>query len=142
MQNKTAFVICVIAGLLLISVAATGSIGFLEYISLIAAIPELAFLEPVVNVILYVLVAIAGLGGLGVIIGGYLLTTDRVGTGKFVIGIAAGMGLIGLIIQLASMAYLYGAAQLISFVSAVSQSAGWLGVVLSIVGRRMAKRPE
>ncbi|NHJ12943.1 MAG: hypothetical protein EAX95_04665 [Candidatus Thorarchaeota archaeon] len=130
-----------IGGILLISVSAIGSLGFWEtIISYIAStFPESA---EIMTLLFGVLMYIAGLGGVGVIIGGVLLTTDRVGTGKFVIGISAGLGLIGLIIYLVQL-YMTGGIELVlDVVSLLSQSAGWIGAVLSIVARQMASKPE
>lgn len=125
----------------MISVSAIGSLGFWEtIISYIAStFPESA---EIMTLLFGVLMYIAGLGGVGVIIGGVLLTTDRVGTGKFVIGISAGLGLIGLIIYLVQL-YMTGGIELVlDVVSLLSQSAGWIGAVLSIVARQMASKPE
>lgn len=142
MRNFKEFLMCLIGGILLISVGAVGSIGIFSFLGYINTIPELAPLVPVVEIVLYVLVFIAGLGGLGVIIGGYLMTTQRFGTGKFVVGIAAGMGLIGLIINLAMTLYSGSVQGLIDFLGVAIQSAGWIGVILSIIARRTAQKPE
>lgn len=92
--------------------------------------------------ILIILRYIASLGGVAVIIGGYLVTTDRVGTGKFIIGIAAGLGLIGLIINLATAYMAVGIAAFTDFLNLLSTSAIVLGPVLAIVARTMVKKPE
>jgi hypothetical protein len=92
--------------------------------------------------ILVILINIASLGGVGVIIGGYLMTTDRFGTGKFIIGIAAGMGLIGFIILVAQMYMAIGFAAFMAIFNLLSSSAGILGVVITVVARTMAKGPE
>ncbi|MHA1247797.1 MAG: hypothetical protein ACTSPE_10750 [Candidatus Thorarchaeota archaeon] len=142
MNNVKEFLMCVIGGILLISVGAVGSIGFWAYLEYINSIPELAPLYGVVQVVLYVLLFIASLGGVGVIVGGYLMTTHRFGTGKFVIGIAAGMSLIGLLIQLGTTVYFSGLQGFIDMMSMIAQSAGWIGIILSILARRTAKKPE
>lgn len=142
MHNKKAFVMCLVGGILLFLANAIGSIGM--YGTIIAFVadqyPEMVgFLD---NMLL-ILSFIAGLGGIGVIIGAFMLTTDRVGAGKFVIGIAAGMGLIGLIIVLAQQFMLAGASGVIDYVNLmVSQGSGWIGAVLAILGRKMAGKPE
>jgi hypothetical protein len=92
--------------------------------------------------ILVVLRYIAGLGGIAVIIGGYLVTTDRVGTGKFIIGIAAGIGLIGLIINLATSYMAVGLEAFTDFLNLLANSSAVLGPVLTIVARTMVKKPE
>ncbi len=143
MQNKHAFLFCLIGGLLIIIQGWTGSIGFFEKLSLINTIPALQPFYPIIEILLYVLTAIAVLGGIAVIIGGVLLTTARFGTGRFVIGLGAGMSLIGLVIMLAQEIWVAGsAAPLLNFISIAFQSLGWIGVILSIFGRRTAKKPE
>lgn len=142
LQNKKSFVFCLIGGILLIVAGAVGSIGALELLTLIGTIPELEFLVPYIDLLLKALAFIAGLGGIGVIAGGFLLTTPRVGTGKFVIGIAAGMGLIGLIIQLVKVVYFAGFEGLINLLEAIAQSIGWIGIILTIIGRRTASTSE
>ncbi len=142
LQNKRPLFLCLVGGILLIIAGAVGSIGALEFLSLIGTIPELEFLVPIVDILLKVLVFIAGLGGIGVIAGGFLITTPRVGTGKFIIGIAAGMGLIGLIIQLVKVVYFAGVEGLINLLEAISQSIGWIGIILTIIGRRSASTPD
>jgi len=122
--------------------SAIGSIGI--YGTIIAFVadqyPEMV---GVLDNVLLILSFIAGLGGIGVIIGGFMLTTDRVGTGKFVIGIAAGMGLIGLIIVLAQHFMLAGTSGVIDYVNLMlSQGSGWIGAILAILGRKMAGKPE
>jgi len=141
LRNRNSFLLALIGGILLISVSAIGSIGFwgdiIAYIT--ANFPETS---GIMIVLFTILMYIAGLGGVGVIIGGYLLTTDRFGTGKFILGISAGMGLIGLIIYLVQL-YMTGGIELVlDMVSLLSQSAGWIGAILSIVARQMAKKPE
>ncbi|RLI56424.1 MAG: hypothetical protein DRO87_01895 [Candidatus Thorarchaeota archaeon] len=89
-----------------------------------------------------ILANIASLGGFAVVFGGYLMTTDRFGTGKFIIGIAAGMGLIGLIIMMVEMYLAIGLAAFVELYNLITHSAGILGVVLTIVARTIADKPE
>jgi hypothetical protein len=142
MRNKKAFIMCLVGGILLFLASAIGSIGM--YSTIIAFVadqyPEMV---GILDNALLILSFIAGLGGIGVIIGGYMLTTDRFGTGKFIIGIAAGMGLVGLIIVLAQHFMLAGTSGVVDYVNLmVSQGSGWIGAVLAILGRKMAGKPE
>ncbi len=138
MKNRNSFILCFIGGILLISVGAVGSIGFFEMLTLITEIPALSALAWLIEILLYVLGFIAGLGGLGVIIGGYMLTTERIGTGKFVVGLAMGMSLVGLIVHLIQTLYFYGVGAVLNFLSLAAQSIGWIGIFISIAGRRSA----
>ncbi|MFO7837039.1 MAG: hypothetical protein R6V83_10300 [Candidatus Thorarchaeota archaeon] len=142
MENKKSFVLCLLGGLLLIITSATGSIGYFGMLEELHTIPELQNIVWVVDILLFVLTFIAGLGGIGVIIGSYLLTTARVGTGKFIIGIAAGLGLIGLIIELGKTVYFSGLGILVDFLLLIAQSIGWIGIILSIIGRQTTSSPE
>jgi hypothetical protein len=131
-----------VGGILLFLEGAIGSIGFLSLLQEANTIPELADFIWIIDLILWVLLLLASGGGITVIIGGYLMTTDRVGTGKFVVGIGAGMGLIGLLVSLYPILTAYGVGGVVDFLTIASQSAGWVGAVLTIIGRQTAKKPE
>lgn len=92
--------------------------------------------------ILLILQNIATLGGIAVIIGAILFTTNRVGTGKFIVGIAAGMGIIGLIFLIYNMYTAMGLDAFLELYNLLSSSLGMLGVVLTIIGRMMVKKPD
>ena len=77
---------------MLFQVSWVGSIGFIADIAVYAATYFPAAAD-VITLILTILLYIAALGGIAVIIGGILIAMDRVGTGKFVIGLGAGVGL-------------------------------------------------
>ncbi len=139
MQNRVPFVLSLIAGVIFIFQSWTGSIGMLQYIAVIPdVVPELAQYEWLFTLLLYVLTAIAGLGGVGVIAGGVLLTRGRVGTGKFVIGLAAGMSLIGVLVNLGTNIWLGGAVGALDILMLGGSLAAFVAIVLSIVARRMA----
>jgi hypothetical protein len=90
--------------------------------------------------ILLILENIATLGGIAVIIGAFLFTTNRVGTGKFIVGIAAGMGIIGFIILIYNLYMAVGIAAILEIYNLLSNSMGLLGVVLTIIGRMIVKK--
>ncbi|MHA1903515.1 MAG: hypothetical protein ACXADL_08205 [Candidatus Thorarchaeota archaeon] len=142
MRNKVPFLMVLVGGILLFLEGAIGSIGFLSLLQEANTIPELADFIWIIDLILWVLLLLASGGGITVIIGGYLMTTDRVGTGKFVVGIGAGMGLIGLLVSLYPILTAYGVGGVVDFLTIASQSAGWVGAVLTIIGRQTAKKPE
>lgn len=139
MDNKTATILCLIGGILLIIVSATGNIGFFEMLKLLAEVDEITEFYWIVEMLLNILTYIAALGGIAVIIGALLIMKSREGTGKFVIGIAVGMSLIGLSIQLATLIYFSGVVAAVNFFILASQSLGWIGVFLTIFGRRAIK---
>ena len=141
MRNKVPFILCLIGGGLMIYAGAVGSAGIYGTIINIASgyAPELI---PIMTVILTILLNIASLGGIAVIIGGYLATTDRIGTGKFIIGIAAGMGIFGFIMLVYTMYTDMGMAAFANILNILSTSASITGPVITIIARFMMKKPE
>ena len=122
---------------------ATGGLGFLQLIADIPLLfPQLVSMIWLINLILYVLAFLAGLGGVSVILGGFILTKERLSTGKLLIGLGAGMGPIGLLVSLAQILYTSGLGALVSFLMVASQSAGWVGTVISIFARQTAKKSQ
>ncbi len=137
MKNKIAFILCLIAGIIFIEVAWTGNIGIFAYLSNITTVfPQLASLEVIINWTLYILTFLAGLGGIAVIIGAILVTTERTGIGKFVIGLGVGMSLIGIIINLVMAIWLGGLTGVYDMFLVSASITGWIGIILSIIGRR------
>ena len=113
-----------------------GSVGFIADIALYAQTYFPASAD-IVTLVLTVLVYIASLGGIAVIIGGVLFALQRIRLGKFVIGLGAGIGLIGLIIMLVQAYQIGGIAAITNVLALISQSIAWIGIILSIMGRRM-----
>ena len=92
-----------------------------------------------VETIFWILIFIAALGGLAVIIGGLLIYKEHVVIGKILITLGAGIGIIGLIIGIITSVY-SGKAD--TFFSWLTTSFAGIGVILTIIARFMAKRPE
>lgn len=140
MRNRTPFLLALVGGILLWIAGATGSVGIAGTITeILASIPELTPFVDVLNLIYYILLLLAGLGGITVIGGGWLMTTNRLGTGKFLIGIGAGMGLVSLIIQIAQNVYTVGAGAALDIFMATAMTTTGVGIILSIIGRRTAR---
>ncbi len=138
MRNGLSIALAFIGGVLLFQVGWVGSIGF---ISDIAAYATLYFpsAAEAVTLLLTILLYIASLGGIAVIIGGILIALSRIRTAKFVISLGAGIGLIGLIVMLVE-AYLAGGVDaLTDALTLISQSIAWIGVIMSILARRIVK---
>lgn len=138
MKNSLSVVLALIGGFLLFQVSWVGSIGFIADIAIYAQTYFPAASE-VITLLLSILLYIASLGGIAVIIGGLLIAVNRIGTGKFVIGLGAGVGLIGLIIMLVEAYLAGGIAALTEILTLISQSIAWIGVILSIIARNRAK---
>jgi len=125
----------------MIYAGAVGSAGIWENLILLAQSLAPGFAD-IMAYILLILTNIATLGGVAAIIGAILLTTNRVGTGKFIIGIAAGMGIIGFLTLIFNMYMASGLTFVLELYNLLSNSMESLGVVLTIIGRMLAKRPE
>ncbi len=138
MQNKTAFLVGLIGGILMISVNAIGGIGLWSYLPLIIGIlglsPEIMYW---VAILLSVLYWIASFGGFSVIFGSLLFFVNRIGTGRFIVGIGAGTGVISMILLFAGY-FLAGIAP-VTWIWILLGSPGLLGAVLSVFGRYLAK---
>ncbi|TFG19380.1 MAG: hypothetical protein EU529_16395 [Promethearchaeota archaeon] len=89
------------------------------------------------SIVLTIFAIIAALGGVAVIIGVILVTRDKIGLGKFIIGLGAGMGLIGLIIFIISS---FMAGVLAIIYALINGGYGLLGVILTILARRTFKK--
>jgi len=137
-SRKIAALFAYLGGTLLLIAGATGSTGIvgtiIEYLieNLGGATADL------LSLILQALTFVADLGGISVIIGGSLIINQRPRIGKFIIGIGAGMGLVGFLIILA-LAFLHGWINVINFITIISQSIGWIGIILSITATILAK---
>ena len=141
MRNKIPFILCIIGGALMIYAGVVGGVGFWEDLLAYAAAIAPRYAE-IMAWILIILQNIASMGGVAVIIGGYLVTTDRVGTGKFIIGIAAGMGIFGFIMLIYNMYMAMGMAAFAELLNIISASAAVAGPVITIVARFRIQKPE
>jgi hypothetical protein len=141
MRNAKSLVLCLIGGILMFYAGFVGSVGIWGNLILLATTLAPGFAD-VLFWVLFILQNIATLGGIAVIIGAFLFTTDRVGTGKFIVGIAAGMGIIGFIFLIYNTYMAMGLDALFEIYALLSNSLGMLGVVLTIIGRMMVKKSE
>jgi len=121
---------CAIVGGVLLLIAGITGLAAMETIKNFVE-NTLHIQSSTVNLIFMVLVFIAALGGIAVIIGGFLIGGSLVRTGKFLIALGAGIGLIGLIIGIAIAYYQGGTLQ-------IGSGVGFFGVILSIVARILA----
>jgi hypothetical protein len=89
----------------------------------------------VVNTLMLVLTAISLAGGFAVIGGGILILLNRVGTGKLIISLGLGVGLLWLIVLVAALI----TTQQVAGVIAEYSSIGWAGIILALAARIVAK---
>jgi uncharacterized membrane protein len=137
-RNRTAALLAVIGGVLILVGGGTGMAGFLTELSNI--IQDLfGGKNQIVETIFWILIFIAALGGLSVIIGGLLINKNHIIAGKILITLGAGMGIIGLIISLISA---LAQGKEVQFFSWLTTSFLGIGIIFSLVARFMAKRPS
>ncbi|MEA1904989.1 MAG: hypothetical protein U9M97_03815 [Candidatus Hadarchaeota archaeon] len=129
-RNKTAMIIAIVAGILLL-VAGMNGVAAWEAIKTFVTTHIIDNIA--VQIVFAILIFIASLGGISVIIGGLLIGKNRVMTGKFIIFLGAGMGLIGLIVS-TIVAVMGNPLAIGEFMSV-----GGIGLILSIVARVVAK---
>ena len=96
MRNKVSVILCIIGGILMIIASIVGTATTYQIIVdfLSKSFPDY---ETYLRILLTICIFIALGGGISVIIGS-IITFKSLGLGKWIIGIGAGMGLIGLII--------------------------------------------
>ena len=135
-QNKKAFQIGLIAGILLLVAGVTGVAAWEQIQTWVYS----AFADIGGNIVLSVaftiLMFVAALGGIIVIIGALMFTKEKVLLGKILIFLGVGVGLIGFIIGLIVTIGTFSPFSLINF------SLGFVGIILSLVSRRTAVAPK
>ena len=129
-RNKAAMGVAIVAGLLLLI---EGISGFATWSTIKEFVTDNVTDNEIVMYIFVILIFIASLGGISVIIGGLLIGKNKVRTGKFIIALGAGLGLIGLIVSII-IGLTEGSFTLNSLITL-----GAIGLILSIVARMMAK---
>lgn len=129
-KNKAAMGLAIVAGLLLL---VEGISGFALWTTIKEFVRDNVTDNEIVMYIFVILIFIASLGGIAVIIGGLLIGSNKVKTGKFIIALGAGLGLIGLIVSI-----IIGLTEG-SFTLNSLTTLGAIGLILSIVARIMAE---
>ncbi|MCK4332506.1 MAG: hypothetical protein KAV40_02885 [Thermoplasmatales archaeon] len=130
-RNRQAMGIAIVAGILLLI---AGISGLATWETIKDFVTTHVADNSVVQIVFAILIFIASLGGISVIIGGLSIGKNKVGAGKFIITLGAGLGLIGLIFSFV-VAYMESNLTIGSFFSI-----GAIGLILSIVARVRAKK--
>ena len=139
-HNRTALGLSLVGGVLMIASGASGTLGYLsELQDALDAVYGSTFTFTV-EILMGILAGLTAIGGLGVIIGGLILTTQRVEIGRILIMISVAMGILSLIMSLVQLvlAGIFAMGMMIQ----VAQSLGWIGAIFSIEARIIsAQRP-
>jgi hypothetical protein len=130
-KNSSAMIIAFLAGILLLI---SGISGLATWETIKNFVTQNIIDNTIIQLIFAILIFIASLGGLSVIAGGIFIGKNKIRTGKLLILLGAGMGLVGLIFTVA-VAYVEGNLTLGSFFSI-----GTIGLVLSIIARLIVKK--
>jgi hypothetical protein len=135
-RNKTAGILCIMGGTLLVVAGTTGMKPLLEEI--MKYMQSAVDASPILATIFRVLIFVAALGGISVTIGG-LLTFYVPRIGKLLVMLGAGLGLFGFMIPM-SLAWHQGIPINELFKGYVSSTVGYVvGIMLTIIGRLIAK---
>ena len=135
-KRSIAFILAVIAGVLLLISGIHGPTG--TYQLIIDQLPQFIQNQQILqitNTLALILITISLAGGLAVIAGGILILMNRVGTGKWVIGLGAGVGIPWLIM----LAITLITTQQVAAVVAEYSTIGWAGIILAFAARSIAK---
>lgn len=125
-KNSKAMTVAIVSGILLL-IAGVSGVAAWETIKDFVTIHIMD--NKIVQNIFVILIFIASLGGIAVIAGGLLIGKDKIVTGKFLIALGAGFGLISLIFSIV-VAYIEKNLTISSFLSV-----GAIGLILSILAR-------
>jgi hypothetical protein len=136
LRNKAAGLLCIVGGVLLVVAGTVGMKPLLEQI--LKYVQPAVNASPILGTIFSVLIFIAALGGISVIIGGLLIFyVPKIG--KLLVMLGAGLGLFGFLVPM-SLAWYQGIPLNDLFKGYVSSTWGYLlGIVLTIIGRLIAK---
>jgi hypothetical protein len=135
-RNKTSMAVAIVAGICLLIDGVSGFATWDAIRSFVINQLNLADNE-IVQIVFAVLIFIAALGGIAVIAGGLLIGKDKVKSGKFIILLGTGLGIIGFIFSIILGIYEgnFTYNSLLTF--------GAIGIILSIVARMIAvKQPR
>ncbi|MFX1321032.1 MAG: hypothetical protein ACFFAQ_05235 [Promethearchaeota archaeon] len=142
MKNFGWILLCIIGGILMIIGSVIGSVAFFETLFSYIEADVGEDVAKIVSLVIQILAYIALGGGISVIIGSIIVAMDHYRLGKFIIGIGAGMGLISLLIFLITGiiegSILEELDQIVS--ETIHGSYGFLGVILTIIGRIKLKK--
>jgi hypothetical protein len=129
-KNNRYVLLAIIAGMLLII---SGISGVTTWKTIQEFVTSFIIQNKIIEIIFNILVLFASLGGISVILGGLLIYKNKIRTGKFLISLGAGIGIIGLIVAIV-IAIVKG-----NFVIGSFFSIGTIGLILSIVVRMKVK---
>jgi hypothetical protein len=137
-HNKNSLLLSIGGGVLMILAGVSGAIGVIGEISdIIQYFYGLEFFNTFEN-FMAGLAMWAGLGGFVVILGGLILTTEKVRFGRMVILAGVTVGVVGLLVTLVQMAST--GTFVMGMMEQMQQSLGWIGAIIAYIGRIIAEQ--
>ncbi len=129
-KNKRPLALAIISGYFLLLSGTTGVVPILSIESIILRYLDMA----VIRLIFYLILIVASLGGISVMLGGFLIYKKNVSTGKILITIGSGSGILSVImnILLAISSQNLTVSWFLSF--------GTIGIMLAILAKLYAKK--
>lgn len=132
-RNKTAMGVAIVAGIFLLI---DGVSGFATWDTIKNFVLNHITDNEIVQIIFAVLIFIAALGGIAVIAGGVLIGKNKIKSGKFIILLGTGLGIIGFIFSI--IVGIYEG----SFTFNSLLTFGGIGIILSIAARFIAEKHD
>jgi len=135
-HNKNALVLSIIGGVLMIISGASGAIAVLDALAdSLTVLFGFSAVLPFEAVMGY-LAIMTSIAGLVAIIGGFILTTDRVWVGRIILLGAIAAGVLGLLMSMVQLV-MVGTLNM-GITLQLQQSLGWIGAIIAIVARIIA----
>jgi hypothetical protein len=137
MRSKVGGILAILGGLLIVA-SGFAIHGFTQTVLdwLMGAAPKYLppNMTPFLVVALQILIALITLGGITVIFGGVVILLGRLFTGRLLIALGGGTGLLGFLIAFGYSILTTGTLDIIVHLEY------WVGIAIAIVGRHLAKR--
>lgn len=137
-HNKNSLFLSLAGGALMIVAGVSGAIGVIGELSeVLQYFYGLEFFTTFDN-FMQGLAMWAGLGGFVVVIGGLILTTEKVRFGRMIILAGVTVGVVGLLMTLVQMAST--GIFVMGMFEQLQQSIGWVGAIMAYIGRIVAEQ--
>ena len=138
LHNRNPFLLCVGGGMLMFFSGVSGAIGVIGELSeILQYVFGLSFLETFEN-FMTGLAMWAAFGGMVVIVGGLVLTTQKVRIGRIIVSMGIIVGVVGLLMTLVQMAST--GTFVMDMIEQLNQSLGWIGAMMAFIARIIAEQ--
>ncbi|MFW9910007.1 MAG: hypothetical protein ACFFEF_15675 [Candidatus Thorarchaeota archaeon] len=137
-HNRNSFSLCILGGALMIASGASGTLGYLPELqeglgSILGYSVSLTF-----EIIMGLFATLTTIGGFGVILGGVVLTTRYVNSGRVLVMLSMGAGTLSLIMTLVQL--VMAGILVLPLSTQLTHSLGWMGSMLAIIARTISEQ--